>query len=126
MIANQSLEHSSPNAPFVSMHNPHDSAVDARAGMRAFQHNPTATAEAEMSNLATPDLESLRYPVGRLTYEANPSARSIAGWIQELAGLPDKMRAVTSGLTGAQLDTPYRPGGWTIRQVVHHVPDSHM
>ena len=79
-----------------------------------------------MSNLASPDLELLKYPVGRLTYEASPSARSIAGWIQQLSTLPEQMREVTKGLSAAQLDTPYRPEGWTIRQVVHHVPDSHM
>ena len=46
--------------------------------------------------------------------------------IEDLNALPALMRRAVSGLTDAQLDTPYRPGGWTVRQVVHHVPDSHM
>jgi DinB superfamily len=46
--------------------------------------------------------------------------------IAAIAELPVKMREAVRGLSDAQLDTPYRPGGWTVRQVVHHVPDSHM
>jgi uncharacterized damage-inducible protein DinB len=49
-----------------------------------------------------------------------------AGWIREIAQVPDLLRKATAGLTQAQIDTPYREGGWTIRQVVHHVADSHM
>ncbi len=79
-----------------------------------------------MSTVVTPDLEKLKYPVGRVAYESDPSSKSIAGWIQDLAVLPGQLRGATAGLTPAQLDTPYRPGGWTVRQVVHHVPDSHM
>ena len=73
------------------------------------------------------DLEKLRYPVGRLDAvrpPANAGERSTL--IQHLADAPDVFRALTAGLTDAQLDTRYRPGGWTIRQIVHHVPDSHM
>jgi uncharacterized damage-inducible protein DinB len=47
-------------------------------------------------------------------------------WIADVAETPAKLRAAVAGLTAAQLDTPYRPGGWTVRQVVHHVPDSHI
>jgi hypothetical protein len=46
--------------------------------------------------------------------------------IDEIAALPKRMREAVSGLTDTQLETPYRPGGWTVRQVVHHVPDSHL
>jgi uncharacterized damage-inducible protein DinB len=46
--------------------------------------------------------------------------------IDDIAATPSRLRAAISGLTAAQLDTPYRDGGWTVRQVVHHVPDSHM
>lgn len=46
--------------------------------------------------------------------------------LEHIAALPARMREAVDGLTDAQLDTPYRPGGWTVRQVVHHVPDSHM
>ena len=73
--------------------------------------------------MATPDL---RYPIGEFTLPAaiTPATRSDA--IAEIAALPERMRAAVSGLSDAQLDTPYRPGGWTVRQVVHHVPDSHL
>lgn len=68
----------------------------------------------------------LRYPIGR--YEApatySPTWRALA--IDQLAAVPDAMRAALGGLTDAQLDTPYRPGGWTVRQLAHHVPDSHL
>jgi hypothetical protein len=47
-------------------------------------------------------------------------------WIAEVAAAPAKLRQAAAGLTPEQLDTPYRPGGWTVRQVVHHVPESHM
>jgi hypothetical protein len=51
---------------------------------------------------------------------------TLAEAVDVLAALPGAMRAAVAGLSAAQLDTPYRPGGWTVRQVVHHVPDSHM
>jgi hypothetical protein len=67
-----------------------------------------------------------RYPVGQ--YEpprkVTPALRQQA--INEIAETPTKLRAAVKGLNDAQLDTPYREGGWTVRQVVHHVPDSHM
>lgn len=68
----------------------------------------------------------LRYPVGKFVRpnSLRPAERAIA--IEAIARTPAAMRAAVSGLTDAQLDTPYRPGGWTVRQVVHHVPDSHM
>jgi hypothetical protein len=67
----------------------------------------------------------LRYPVGRFTAAApTPDIRHTS--IEEIAALPARMRAAVEGLTDPQLDTPYRPGGWTVRQVVHHVADSHM
>ncbi len=68
----------------------------------------------------------LRYPIGRLSLvtPATDATRSAA--IDDIATLPRKMRAAVGGLDDRQLDTPYRPGGWTVRQVVHHVADSHM
>jgi DinB family protein len=68
----------------------------------------------------------LRYPVGEFAMPASitPAARAEA--IETIAALPMKMRAAVSGLSESQLDTRYRPGGWTVRQVVHHVPDSHV
>ena len=72
-----------------------------------------------------PDLDDLRFPIGKF----NPPASSMPGvraaHIDTLRKLPERLRAAVSGLTDAQLDTPYREGGWTVRQVVHHVPDSH-
>lgn len=71
----------------------------------------------------TPDL---RYPIGPWTpptSAVNPDWR--ANHIRDIAELPAQMRAAVAGLSDAQLDTPYRPGGWTLRQVVHHVADSH-
>ena len=73
----------------------------------------------------TPD-EELRYPIGRYQAPASITADDRAGWIAEIEALPRKLRDAVSGLNDKQLDTPYRPGGWTVRQVVHHVPDSHM
>ena len=72
--------------------------------------------------MTTPDL---RFPVGRFAF-TSADDRSRAESISIIAELPAKMRAAVNGLSDAQLDTPYRPEGWTVRQVVHHVPDSHM
>jgi len=71
------------------------------------------------------ELFDLRYPIGRVSRAAtsDPSAR--AAQIQTLRLLPERLRAAVAGLSDAQLDTPYREGGWTVRQVVHHVADSH-
>lgn len=68
----------------------------------------------------------LRYPIGKFTPVAEPTATQLAEWIDIIARTPAAMRAAVSGLEPAQVDTPYRPGGWTVRQVVHHVPDSHL
>ena len=68
----------------------------------------------------------LSYPIGRFdrTEPVTESLRMAA--IDVLAALPEQMTNTVAGLTGGQLDTPYRPGGWTVRQLVHHVADSHM
>ncbi len=67
-----------------------------------------------------------RYPIGKfeLPKDVTPALRQAA--IDDLAGAPGKVRAAVAGLSDAQLDTPYREGGWTVRQVVHHLVDSHM
>ena len=67
-----------------------------------------------------------RYPIGKFEMPATHQRRAPTEAIAEIAATPAKMRAAVAGLTDAQLDTPYRDGGWTVRQVVHHVPDSHM
>jgi DinB superfamily len=68
----------------------------------------------------------LRYPIGEFTMPAAVTPALRAEAITAIAELPARMRDAVRGLSDAQLDTPYRPGGWTVRQVVHHVPDSHM
>ena len=72
------------------------------------------------------DLEHLRYPVGKAPRVAALDAAARSAMINAIADAPARYRSLTAGLSDAELDTPYRPGGWTIRQVVHHVPDSHM
>lgn len=74
----------------------------------------------------SPDLEHLRYPAGRFAMPASVTAAERERWIAEIEALPARLRAAVEPLSEAQLDTPYRPGGWTVRQVVHHVPESHM
>ena len=68
----------------------------------------------------------LRYPVGRFDPAAPVSMDMRAPAMATIADLPRHMRAAVAGLTDVQLDTAYRPGGWTVRQVVHHVADSHV
>jgi hypothetical protein len=70
-------------------------------------------------------LEDLRYPVGHFTSPVGNNAEARAESIETLRLLPQRLRAAVAGLDDVQLDTPYREGGWTVRQVVHHVADSH-
>ncbi|CAI6053879.1 hypothetical protein COHCIP112018_01592 [Cohnella sp. JJ-181] len=71
-------------------------------------------------------MEELRYPIGKFEHEGEISAAQRRLWIQEIAALPGQLSEAARGLDGERLDTPYREGGWTVRQVVHHVGDSHM
>jgi hypothetical protein len=71
------------------------------------------------------ELENLRYPIGRFTPPASSAAATRAEHITALRYLPGNLQAAVSGLTNPQLNTPYREGGWTVRQLVHHVADSH-
>ena len=70
--------------------------------------------------------DDMRYPVGTWTWpaEVGPAERSQA--IRDIAEMPAKLRAAVAGLAPERLDIPYREGGWTIRQIVHHIPESHM
>jgi uncharacterized damage-inducible protein DinB len=70
--------------------------------------------------------DDLRYPTGTLQFDPDSTPEKRRAWIAAIRDAPAGMRAAVRGLTDAQLDTPYRPGGWTVRQLVHHVPDSHM
>jgi uncharacterized damage-inducible protein DinB len=71
-------------------------------------------------------MQDLRYPVGKFHYDAAASTGQQQVFLEEIAQTPAKLRAAVAGLEDTQFDTPYRPGGWTVRQVVHHVPDSHL
>jgi hypothetical protein len=72
------------------------------------------------------DTPDLRYPVGKFHFPKSVSAEDLAHFIEQIADTPARMRAAITGLGDAQLDTPYRPGGWTVRQLAHHVSDSHI
>lgn len=67
-----------------------------------------------------------RYPIGRFTAPTSWDEALVAQWRAAIAALPGEIRAVVAGLDDAALDTPYREGGWTVRQLVHHVADSHL
>jgi DinB superfamily len=68
----------------------------------------------------------LRYPIGKVQFVRDVTDVQRRGYIDIIAKTPVLLREAISGLTPVQLEEPYRPGGWTIRQVVHHLPDSHM
>jgi hypothetical protein len=73
------------------------------------------------------DIEITRqYPVGRFNAPESTSDEHRLRLIESIASAPARMRAVATGLSDEELDTPYREGGWTARQVIHHVPESHM
>ncbi|MCD9021851.1 YfiT family bacillithiol transferase [Cohnella silvisoli] len=68
----------------------------------------------------------LRFPIGRYNCEGEISAEQRLDWISDIAHLPTQLAAALNGLSPEQLDTPYRPEGWTVRQVTHHIADSHL
>lgn len=70
--------------------------------------------------------QSLSYPIGRWTAPASVSAVELAESVARIAALPDRLRVAVGDLDETQLATPYRPGGWTVRQLVHHLADSHL
>jgi uncharacterized damage-inducible protein DinB len=69
--------------------------------------------------------DNLRFPIGGFEPNYDTSLAARQARIKTITELPQRLRAAVAGLNDAQLDTPYRPGGWTVRQTVHHVPDSH-
>ena len=75
--------------------------------------------------METLTLETLRYPVGKFSFTEQISAEEIASMIKTIEELPAKLRNAVSDMNEDQLNTPYRDGGWTVRQVVHHLFDSH-
>jgi hypothetical protein len=68
----------------------------------------------------------LRYPIGECSAPATIRRVDLDAWIGQLEALPGNLRNAVEGLSDDQLDTPYRPGGWTVRQVVHHLADGHL
>lgn len=72
------------------------------------------------------DSYQLRYPIGKLVFPEVITEENIKEYINDLRNLPHELAKAVEGLNDEQLDTPYREGGWTVRQVVHHVADSHM
>jgi hypothetical protein len=71
-------------------------------------------------------MTDLRFPIGKFQMPATVGDEMRQGWIGDIVQAPALLRAAVKGLTEEQLDTPYRSGGWTVRQVIHHLPDSHM
>ena len=71
-------------------------------------------------------LEALRYPIGRFDLAKAVTGREVETGLVRLAALPGALRAALRGLSERQLATPYRPGGWTVRQVAHHIADSQL
>jgi uncharacterized damage-inducible protein DinB len=68
----------------------------------------------------------LRYPVGKFSWSGPNTPNQRVQFIAQIAATPDRLRSAVAGLTAEQMETPYRPDGWTVRQVVHHLPDSHL
>ena len=71
-------------------------------------------------------MNDLRYPIGKFAYQGSPTPDQRQELLQQIEQAPARLRAAVKGLSQQQLDTPYRPEGWTVRQVAHHVPDSHL
>ncbi|WP_256757572.1 YfiT family bacillithiol transferase [Cohnella sp. WQ 127256] len=70
--------------------------------------------------------EDMKYPIGHFNHEGPITVQQRVDWITEISVLPTRLAAALQGLSSEQLDTPYRPEGWTIRQVTHHIADSHL
>jgi len=71
-------------------------------------------------------MTDLRYPIGKFTYDVPPTPEQRLKFLDDVEQAPRRLRAAVKGLSNQQLDTPYRPDGWTVRQVAHHIPDSHL
>jgi hypothetical protein len=82
---------------------------------------------SELKNKMTEqEIEDLKYPIGKLNLPEVIDAAQIKSWIRNIETLPVLLQEAIDGMTEEQLDTRYRPGGWTARQVVHHLADSHL
>lgn len=79
-----------------------------------------------MTSTAQESSQDLRFPIGKFQRPAELDAKGRADAIESIARTPARLRDAVKGLTSEQIETPYRPGGWTVRQVAHHIADSHM
>lgn len=75
--------------------------------------------------MSNQELNKLRYPIGKFKAPDNISDSQIKEWIDYLETYPQELRSLVEGLSEEQLETPYRPEGWTVRQLIHHISDSH-
>ncbi len=71
-------------------------------------------------------MADLRYPIGEFIVPKEVTKAQREGWLEEVARLPERLRSALAELSNAQLETPYRPGGWSVRRVAHHLSDSHL
>ena len=71
-------------------------------------------------------LEALKYPIGKFQWPNEPSMEDITGWIHEIEQFPEQLGQVVAQVSPELLQTPYRPDGWTVQQLVHHIADSHL
>src|SRR5207342_2008964 len=95
--------------------------ISSFAAARRQSARPTPTGDRTRKPVT-----DLRYPIGPFEYDGRMSDSRRAECVARIAAAPGRLRAAVTGLDDTQLDTPYRPGGWTVRQLVHHIADSHM
>lgn len=76
--------------------------------------------------MAKQDLESLKYPIGKFQFPEEYTDKNIKQWINTIDVFPQKLENLVEDFDDLQLDTPYRPEGWTVRQLIHHMADSHL
>lgn len=71
-------------------------------------------------------MESLKYPIGQVNIPSKITDKDISAWISDIENFPSRLEMLVQNLSEEQLDTPYRNGGWTVRQTIHHCGDSHV
>lgn len=86
----------------------------------------TTILEEMSSSVTQPNLDQLRYPIGKFRRPEAITRGDISAAVARIEEFPAELRKIVEDLSDSQLDTPYRPGGWTVRQLVHHLADSHM
>src|SRR5690349_3732575 len=96
--------------------------LDGGARRGHLAHSTTVFPERPPMTSAAQPSADLSFPTGRFQRPASLDADARARAIETVAATPARLREAVRGLTARQIDTPYRPGGWTVRQVVHHVP----